>query len=271
MTRADHPAKPIAPADSPGPIPARPPLGWIGSALGLGRTLTVQGVRYRQLRTSPGSAGRRVCEYAVRFPQGDRMRIRPTPHRIYPDLIGRTAPPLLPILERIITPGQRVALLGSGTGQDAWWIGMLVGPSGGVVALERDGESVRYARRRYLQAVQPLPIAYEIGGIESLRGELDSSFDSIIVNESAGHSPPETDAQHIRRELVRVLMPGGWLLGPTPIVSPGDASSPLDAPPTPMPSARGLTLVRKPHSRSTDQHSDQRDDQRDNPPGDPPA
>ena len=52
-----------------------------------------------------------------------------------------------------------------------------VGPSGAVVALDPDHESIRYARRRYTDS----NIAWEIGGIGSLEGELDGSFDVVIA------------------------------------------------------------------------------------------
>lgn len=241
------------------PTHPRSPLHWLGSMVGLRRTLTVDGVQYRPRQSDPRHPRSRQaqCDHEVVFPSGERMRIRPTAQRVYPDLIGQRAPSFLPVLERIIRPGWRIALLASGTGQTAWWLGLLAGPSGSVVALERDGESVHYARRRYARAGSfPTNIAFEIGSIESLAGELDASFDAVIapgLPDDLTAQPHATEracdpaAQRARaaRELGRVLAPGGWLIGPAALV--GDAI-PKSAPATTRAEPLGdhLVLMQRP-------------------------
>ncbi len=69
----------------------------------------------------------------------------------------RQANRLAPLTERFfreagIGPGQRVVDLGSGVGDVAMLVGRLVGPSGEVVAIERDTRSIDRARRRAAQA-----------------------------------------------------------------------------------------------------------------------
>tara|TARA_R110002111_G_scaffold52086_3_gene90980 strand:+ start:197 stop:631 length:435 start_codon:yes stop_codon:yes gene_type:complete len=56
-------------------------------------------------------------------------------------------------------------------------LGGFVGPSGGVVAVHRDGESIRFARQRW----RCDHLAFELGWIETLEGELDGSFDVAVA------------------------------------------------------------------------------------------
>ena len=69
----------------------------------------------------------------------------------------RQAARLAPCTERFfreagIGPGQRVLDLGSGVGDVAMLAARLVGPSGGVVGIERDTRSIRRARTRVAEA-----------------------------------------------------------------------------------------------------------------------
>lgn len=69
----------------------------------------------------------------------------------------RQAARVAPITERFfheagIGPGQRVLDLGSGVGDVAMLVGRLVGPSGEVVAIERDRNSIARARARVTEA-----------------------------------------------------------------------------------------------------------------------
>jgi SAM-dependent methyltransferase len=69
----------------------------------------------------------------------------------------RQAIRLAPVAERFfreagIGPGQRVLELGSGVGDVAMLVARLVGPSGEVVAIERDARSVNRARTRAAEA-----------------------------------------------------------------------------------------------------------------------
>ncbi len=181
----------------------RSALASVLALLGMRRAFEVDGVRYVErsaepLRRALGPHGRGFKEYDVHFPAGDSMRIRATRDRFYPDLISLRMPPLGRLIEALVRPGMRILQVGPGTGQSAAWIALCAAASGSVVALERDGESVRYARRRYTGG----NIAFEISGTESLRGELDGAFDGVIA--TAGVAEPV--------ELWRVVAPGGWLL-----------------------------------------------------------
>ncbi|MCW5755387.1 MAG: class I SAM-dependent methyltransferase [Phycisphaeraceae bacterium] len=171
--------------------------------LGLRRAFVVDGVRYVErtaepLRRALGARGRGFKEYDVTFADGDVMRIRATRERFYPDLISQRIPPLGRLIEVLVRPGMRVLQIGAGTGQTAAWIALCAGASGSVVALERDGESVRFARRRF----QGANIAFEVAGVEALTGELDGAFDGVLA--ASGVESP--------LELWRVVVPGGWLL-----------------------------------------------------------
>src|SRR3954454_23268378 len=69
----------------------------------------------------------------------------------------RQAAQIAPITERFfreagIGPGQRVLDLGSGVGDVAMLVARLVGPSGEVVAIERDPKAVAKARARVTKA-----------------------------------------------------------------------------------------------------------------------
>src|SRR5437764_14798160 len=69
----------------------------------------------------------------------------------------RQAARVAPTTERLfreagIGPGQRVLDLGSGVGDVAILVARLVGPSGEVVAIERDPKSIAKARARVTEA-----------------------------------------------------------------------------------------------------------------------
>src|SRR5262249_21529813 len=69
----------------------------------------------------------------------------------------RQAARVAPITERFfreagIEPGQRVLDLGSGVGDVAMLVARMVGPSGEVVAVERDRNSIAKARTRVAEA-----------------------------------------------------------------------------------------------------------------------
>src|ERR1051325_8046719 len=73
------------------------------------------------------------------------------------DRLVRQAAQVAPITERFfceagIGPGQRVLDIGSGVGDVAMLVAQMVGPSGEVVALERDRNSIAKARARVVEA-----------------------------------------------------------------------------------------------------------------------
>ena len=188
----------------------------LGRALGLPRRVVVDGVVYRErsslpLRRALTPTGGGVKEYDVRFPAADgrtraRMRIRVTPTRLYADLgFSRRLGLYRSCLDGRVRPGDRVLELGCGTGAGSAFIAEQVGPSGGVVALERDGESIRYARQRYLAA----NLGFELGGADSLSGELDGAFDVVVAVDPLSIEP---EAAAALQELWRVTAPGGVLM-----------------------------------------------------------
>jgi len=184
--------------------------------LGIRGRIVVSGVVYRERSSGPlgGIFGERrpgSKQYDVRFPSGERMRIRVTPERPYPDLTGPRFPESARILESIVRPGSRVLELGCARGHTAAWLGVCVGPSGAVVALDPDNESIRFARRRH----PANNIAFEVGTIGHVAGELDGAFDGVVVtasqnliSEDKGSDRARTEAQ----ELWRLTRTGGWLL-----------------------------------------------------------
>lgn len=175
--------------------------------LGIPQIIEVGGVRYAERDPVPlGRAisprGPGVKEYAVRFPAGGRMRIRCTTSRLYTDLVNDPAiAAYQPGLARI-RPGMRVLEFGSGTGATAGLLAHAVGPSGGVISLGSDRESIRFARQRY----PANHLAVELGGVETLRGELDGAFDAALIRDI-----DRLDENGIR-EIWRCVAPGGWLL-----------------------------------------------------------
>jgi len=189
-----------------------------------GRSVTIDGVRYRERR--PESLPRALMRhartlrvYSVRFPNGESMRIRATARRVYDDLApaGAGRLTLYQMCDELLRPGMRVLDLSAGTGAAAAWIARRVGPSGAVVALERDTESVRYARRRHMLGVGVRHVAFEIGHLEALAGELDGSFDAVFAVHAVR---TRDDAEAIFRELRRLVAAGGWILAGAPATVP---------------------------------------------------
>jgi SAM-dependent methyltransferase len=194
----------------------------IRHALGLRQSFRISGVRYREcssgsLRHSLSRKGPGFKEFDAVFPDGSSMRIRCTPQRLYADL---TRSPVLDLYKAPVShvrPGMRVLIPQGGTGFAGAWAGSLVAPSGAVVSLETDAESIEYAQRRYA-----LPnVSFEQGGVEALAGETDGAFDGVIAVETLA---PIDEERRYLAELWRLTRPGGWLMYAAP-GSPGQASS----------------------------------------------
>jgi protein-L-isoaspartate O-methyltransferase len=176
--------------------------------LGVRRTVVVGRVRYLEreqlpLRRALSARGPGHKEYSVRFEDGSRMRIRCTGERVYADLMIEPRLEIYVLAMGRIRPGDRVLEVGCGTGAGAEQLARAVGPSGAVVALERDRESIRFARRRYGAP----HLAFEIGGVEALTGELDGAFDVCVVGLDTGTATAADIA-----EVWRCVAPGGALL-----------------------------------------------------------
>ncbi len=136
------------------------------------------------------------------------MRIRPTPRRRFQDLTGDALELPIDLLARLVRPGARVCAIGAGTGFLGAVLARLAGESGQIVTIESDGESVRYARRRY-----PLPnVAHELGGFSLLDLEPPGAFDRILVSrplDELDAPPPPDDALS---RLIHLLAPTGLML-----------------------------------------------------------
>lgn len=192
--------------------------------LGIRQRFIVEGVRYREATTEPlrralSRKGSGAKEYDVRFADGATMRIRATAARQYADLVGaRMLEPYAAVGEMIV-PGARVLALESGTGRVGAWLAERVGPSGAVVALDRDEESIAYAQRRYGAP----NVAYEAGGEETLAGELDGAFDGVLA---MGALREGQEAAAVLRELWRVVGQGGWMAVGAPASAEGGVARP---------------------------------------------
>ena len=236
--------------DTPRLSPVRPPKP-IRVLLGLRERLVIDGVRYREL--SPESLRRALSrrglghkDYAVRFPAGRRMRIHVTSWRSYEDLTG---PVLLRLYERVgtmIRPGSRVLALRAGTGYAAAWLARRVGPSGAIVSIDDDEESVRYARWRY-----PADnIAFELSRQaphDDLRGETDGAFQAALLVHAVRASD---DAEAMLAECMRVVEPGGfvYLASPRRVADEARAAGdPCD--PMPMTRESMSDLIARAHGR----------------------
>lgn len=166
-----------------------------GLASGAGpsiRERTVDGVRYR-----PIGGG----QVEVVFPSGEVARIRPGEERAYHDLEADPRLDAARALAGLIKPGDRVLSLGTGTGAAAGLLAEAVGHTGAVVSLEHDGESVRFARRRYPSG----HCAHEIGGWRHLAGELDGAFEAAIVCEPARAEGERIASPDMLDEVARLL------------------------------------------------------------------
>ena len=178
--------------------------------LGLRQTFRIAGVRYRELtadslRQAMSRSGRGHKDYEAVFPGGGSMLLRCTRDRVYADLAGPRLLGIYALTDPMLRPGMRVLIPQGGTGYAGAWAASRVAPSGAVVSLESDRESVEYAQKRYR-----LPNAsFEFGGIEALAGETDGGFDAVIVVEALAQLDNEAAAA---RELWRLVRPGGWLV-----------------------------------------------------------
>ncbi len=192
---------------------------WLRAMFGLRATTTIDGVRYTELTAEPLSRalsrrGSREKVYTVEFPRGRRMRIHVTNDRAYADLVPSRLLPKARLAAPLVKPGQRVLLCRCGTGDSADCLVRLVGPSGAVLALDVDEESIRYARWRYGHP----NVAYEVGYLDALVGETNGSFDGVVlVDPPTSATPPED----VVREFWRLVGAGGWLmLAGVPSITP---------------------------------------------------
>jgi len=190
--------------------------------IGSDRVVRVEGVTYRRLRAARAADRKGQARYRVRFADGAEMIIHPTPQRSFADLAGVESLEACRLAEPVLRPGMRVLVYGGGTGSVAAWCARCVGPSGAVVSLESDAESVRFARRRY-----PLPnVAFERGGVETLSGELGDAFDGALIGQARAIAASTNELA----EVIRATAPGGWVFAAAPASTPDPKADSRDAP-----------------------------------------
>jgi len=212
MSRPNEPRSPLrlgSVSAKPGKTRGRP-RGRLGARLrrflGLPKTVTVAGVRYRERSGLPvhralGPGGPGVKEYDARFGKNGRtMRLRMTNGRQYADLGPSVRGSSYAQLAALIRPGDRILEISCGTGDGSARLAEFAGPSGALIAMTDDRESVRYARERYPSDT----VGFELGGIEPVKGEVDGAFDRVVWA-----LPGDLDGLD---ELARVLRPAGLLV-----------------------------------------------------------
>ena len=151
--------------------------------------------------------------YDVVFRDAPAMRVRITPDRPYADVTGPGPFLAYRILADQIKPGMRVLDARCRSGLGAAWIADRVSNVGSVVAIDDDHEFIRFARRRHAAD----HLAFEIGSRKALAGELDGSFDAVVVST---HAPFEVEDVE---DWWRLIEPGGFL---GMLLQPGPASEP---------------------------------------------
>lgn len=204
----------IWPASTPGPSSER----WHRASLGLKRIMrrlsrtgvvrTDDGVRYRPVgghsitralsRRGPG-----YKEFDVSFPCEEPMRIRAEAGRVFADLTGPRFASERELLTPHVRPGSRVLIMNAGTGDMAAWLYDRVGPSGGVVAIEEDEQSIAFAQRRYPGEA----ITFERGGVNQIAGEPDEAFEFVLLPRSFDPG----DSRVPIAPFWRLVAPGGAL------------------------------------------------------------
>jgi SAM-dependent methyltransferase len=241
MTATGRKPDPIA---GPTPPPGLARTTWkalhrLRALLGLRRAFRENGVYYKETGTellwrALSRKGSGSKEYRVTFPPPDRSKllIHCTADRIYADAMG---PLMLPHYQRavaMIRPGMRVLDMPCNTGYAAAWLAEQVGPSGAVVAIDPDTESITYAQKRYASG-KARNVAFEIGDASSLAGETDGSFDAVLA---IGGLARLGEFAGVVKELWRVVAPGGWMLVGVPAAVfpsapsfPGSAGELIDA------------------------------------------
>ena len=107
-----------------------------------------------------------------------------------------------------LRPGQAVLDIGCGTGTMALLVKELVGDSGQVTGIEPALEMVSYARRK--AAHRHVAVDFQPGMIEQLNFP-DQAFDVLLCIIVLHHMPDNCKIRG-KREMARVLKPGGRLL-----------------------------------------------------------
>src|SRR5579859_2029757 len=122
------------------------------------------------LDSSQMNAPSSSSSYALGYSQSER------------DRLIRQAAQLAPLTERFfrdagIGPGHRVLELGSGMGDVAMLVARIVGPSGEVVGVERDADSIQFAQSRLSHAGLS-NVIFTRSDISQLSNE--NKFDAVV-------------------------------------------------------------------------------------------
>lgn len=141
-------------------------------------------------------AGSSTSDYALGYTHGEQDRLM------------RQAARLAPVTERLfreagIGPGQRVLDLGSGMGDVSMLVARLVGPSGQVVGIERDANSIARAKARLAEA--------GLHNVEFTQTDVsqiasDKPFDAAVGRFILMFLP---DPVSVLRHVLRLIRPGG--------------------------------------------------------------
>jgi ubiquinone/menaquinone biosynthesis C-methylase UbiE len=127
------------------------------------------------------------------------------------DRLIRQAAQVAPITERFfreagIGPGQRVLDVGSGVGDVAMLVARLVGPSGAVMAIERDRNSIAKARARVTEAGFH-NVSFDESNVNEIRGE--KPFDAVVGRFILMYLP---DPAATLRSISQLVRPGGVIV-----------------------------------------------------------
>ncbi len=183
-------------------------------ALRIRRGFRVEHAYYKE--TSPVRLGRALAprgpgekEFRVTFPDREKLLIHATEHRHFADLTGPRLLPAYRAIDHLVRPGMRILNPRCGTGYGPAELSRMVGPSGGVVALEPDDESAHYAAKRYTGPDLAPNLAIEHADAEALEWEADGAFDGAVLITDLG---PDEGLGSMVRESWRVIAPGGFLV-----------------------------------------------------------
>jgi len=173
-----------------------------------GAITTHDGIRFRpighhSLTRSLSKRGPGYKDYEVAFPFAEPMRIRVETGRVFADLTGSRFASEQELLADRIRPGSRALVINAGTGDTTKWIADLAGPSGAVVSLDLDEQSVQFASRRYAAD----NITFEHGDGSLLLGEPDNAFEFILAPRAFSPNDEGLDLM----PLWRLIAPGGTL------------------------------------------------------------
>jgi len=105
-----------------------------------------------------------------------------------------------------IEKGMRVLDIGCGSGDVTWLAGVLVGPSGSVLGIDTDADSVGSARERAAQ-VGVTNVAFDVG--EAASFAQPECFDALVARFLLMHQPSPADTLV---QAARSVRPGGIVM-----------------------------------------------------------